>query len=82
MADIPGNHPRKASLMARQSLVEAAAEGLLAESAMIAHGRGKHLTIFSERRHRIQPDWRFVRWLLDSWLPTTLSSQLTATQSF
>ena len=41
MADIPDSHPRKASLMARQSLVEAAAEGLLAESAMIAHGRGE-----------------------------------------
>ena len=41
MADIPDNHPRKASLMARQSLVEAAAQGLLAESAMIAHGRGE-----------------------------------------
>lgn len=41
MADIPDIHPRKASLMARQDLVEAAAEGLLAESAMIAHGRGE-----------------------------------------
>ena len=41
MADIPDSHPRKASLMARQGLVEAAAEGLLAESAMIAHGRGE-----------------------------------------
>ena len=41
MADIPDSHPRKASLMARQSLVEAAAQGLLAESAMIAHGRGE-----------------------------------------
>ena len=41
MADIPDSHPRKASLMARHNLVEAAAEGLLAESAMIAHGRGE-----------------------------------------
>tara|TARA_Y100001970_G_scaffold76723_1_gene97439 strand:- start:4044 stop:4829 length:786 start_codon:yes stop_codon:yes gene_type:complete len=41
MADIPDSHPRKASLMARQSLAEAAAQGLLAESAMIAHGRGE-----------------------------------------
>ena len=41
MAEIPDSHPRKASLMARQSLVDAAAEGLLAESAMIAHGRGE-----------------------------------------
>ncbi|MEC7706828.1 MAG: phosphopantothenate/pantothenate synthetase [Candidatus Thermoplasmatota archaeon] len=41
MAEIPESHPRKVSLMARQSLVDAAAEGLLADSAMIAHGRGE-----------------------------------------
>ena len=41
MGEIPGSHPRRASLLARQSLVDAAAEGLLADSAMIAHGRGE-----------------------------------------
>ena len=41
MGEIPDSHPRRASLLARQSLVEAAAEGLLADSAMIAHGRGE-----------------------------------------
>jgi len=41
MGDIPDSHPRRASLLARQSLVKAAAEGLLADSAMIAHGRGE-----------------------------------------
>ena len=41
MGNIPDSHPRRASLLARQSLVEAAAEGLLADSAMIAHGRGE-----------------------------------------
>ncbi len=41
MGDIPDSHPRKASLLARLRLTEAAAEGLLAESAMIAHGRGE-----------------------------------------
>jgi len=41
MADIPDSHPRKASLLSRQSMTEAAARGLLAESAMIAHGRGE-----------------------------------------
>ena len=41
MGDIPDSHPRRASLLARQSLVDAAAEGLLADSAMIAHGRGE-----------------------------------------
>ena len=41
MAEIPQSHPRRASLMARQKMVEAASMGLLAESAMIAHGRGE-----------------------------------------
>ena len=41
MVEIPDGHPRKASLMARQRMVEAARMGLLAESAMIAHGRGE-----------------------------------------
>ena len=41
MGEIPGSHPRRVSLLARQSLVDAAAEGLLADSAMIAHGRGE-----------------------------------------
>ena len=41
MGDIPDSHPRKASLIARQALADAASEGLLAESAMIAHGRGE-----------------------------------------
>ncbi len=41
MGEISDSHPRRASLLARQSLVEAAAEGLLADSAMIAHGRGE-----------------------------------------
>ena len=41
MSEIPDSHPRKASLLARAKLTEAAAEGLLAESALIAHGRGE-----------------------------------------
>ena len=41
MAEIPESHPRKDSLLARQKLVDAAAKGLLAESAMIAQGRGE-----------------------------------------
>ena len=41
MDEIPDSHPRRTSLHARQSLVDAAAEGLLADSAMIAHGRGE-----------------------------------------
>ena len=41
MGDIPQSHPRRASLLARQRLVDAAASGLLADSALIAHGRGE-----------------------------------------
>ncbi len=41
MGEIPDSHPRRTSLLARQSLVDASAEGLLADSAMIAHGRGE-----------------------------------------
>ena len=41
MANIPDSHPRKASLLSRQRIVEATKDGLLADSAMIAHGRGE-----------------------------------------
>ena len=41
MVDIPDAHPRKDSLLARKKIVEASTDGLLAASAMIAHGRGE-----------------------------------------
>lgn len=41
MGDIPRSHPRYNSLMGRKLLTEAAADGLLAASALIAHGRGE-----------------------------------------
>ena len=41
MGEIPDSHPRKASLLARAKLTEAASQGLLAESALIAHVRGE-----------------------------------------
>jgi 4-phosphopantoate--beta-alanine ligase len=41
MADIPESHPRKKSLLSRQKIVDGAQNGLLADSAMIAHGRGE-----------------------------------------
>ena len=41
MADIPTSHPRRASLLSRQRLVDAAKLGLLADSALIAQGRGE-----------------------------------------
>lgn len=41
MVEIPDSHPRKSSLMARLRIVEGSSKGLLAESAMIAHGRGE-----------------------------------------
>ena len=41
MGDIPDSHPRRDSLLLRQKLVHAAAKGMLADSALIAHGRGE-----------------------------------------
>lgn len=41
MGEVPPTHPRYASLMARKRLTDAAAAGMLAESALIAHGRGE-----------------------------------------
>ncbi|MEE3082509.1 MAG: phosphopantothenate/pantothenate synthetase [Candidatus Thermoplasmatota archaeon] len=41
MGDVPRSHPRYHSLMSRERLVEAASKGMLAESALIAHGRGE-----------------------------------------
>jgi 4-phosphopantoate--beta-alanine ligase len=38
---VPESHPRYASLMAREALVEALEEGYLAEQGLIAHGRGE-----------------------------------------
>lgn len=39
--DIPIDHPRRASLLKRGILTDAASEGILADSALIAHGRGE-----------------------------------------
>jgi 4-phosphopantoate--beta-alanine ligase len=41
MVEIPDSHPRKGSLLSRQKIVEGSLRGLLADSAMIAHGRGE-----------------------------------------
>lgn len=41
MGEVPRSHPRYNSLMGRKLLTEAAADGLLADSALIAHGRGE-----------------------------------------
>jgi len=41
MGDVPPSHPRYASLMSRKKLVDASNDGLLADSALIAHGRGE-----------------------------------------
>ena len=41
MSNISKSHPRYRSLIAREKLVEASNNGLLAHSAMIAHGRGE-----------------------------------------
>lgn len=41
MVRIPDSHPRKKSLESRQKIVDGSSMGLLADSAMIAHGRGE-----------------------------------------
>jgi len=41
MVDITSDHPRRASLEARKKIADASKAGLLADSAMIAHGRGE-----------------------------------------
>ena len=41
MGNIPDSHPRKVSLLSRQRIVDATKDGFLADSAMIAHGRGE-----------------------------------------
>ena len=41
MAEIPDSHPRKRSLLSREKIVQGSEKGLLAKSAMIAHGRGE-----------------------------------------
>ena len=41
VSEIPDSHPRRISLISRQKMVDASRRGLLAESAMIAHGRGE-----------------------------------------
>ena len=41
MGEVPKSHPRYASLMSRKKLTDAAAAGMLADSALIAHGRGE-----------------------------------------
>ena len=41
MGEVPESHPRYASLMSRQRIVDAMKQGLLADSALIAHGRGE-----------------------------------------
>ena len=38
---IHDDHPRRDSLLSRQKIVDAQNKGLLADSALIAHGRGE-----------------------------------------
>ena len=41
MVKIPKSHPRRNSLLSRNAIVDATKKGLLADSALIAHGRGE-----------------------------------------
>ena len=50
MGEVPESHPRFASLMARKKLTDAAAAGMLADSALIAHGRGEAFDYLLQER--------------------------------
>ena len=50
MGEVPESRPRFASLMARKKLTDAAAAGLLADSALIAHGRGEAFDYLLQER--------------------------------
>ena len=50
---IPDDHPRRDSLLSRQRIVDAQAAGLLADSALIAHGRERHSTTSLAKGQRI-----------------------------
>ena len=50
MGEVPESHPRFASLMARKKLTEAVVTGLLADSALIAHGRGEAFDYLLQER--------------------------------
>ena len=62
MGEIPDSHPRKDSLLARAKLTEAAAEGLLAQSAMIAHGRGEAFDYLLGEKTSESARRLFVKW--------------------
>jgi 4-phosphopantoate--beta-alanine ligase len=52
MTEIPDSHPRAASLRLRERLVDGLHKGLVAETGLIAHGRGEALDyLISERTH-------------------------------
>ena len=61
--DIDENHPRYNSLMMRKKISEAGQKGMLAQSAMIAHGRGEAFDyLLGEQRYPLQ--WLLLeRWL-------------------
>ena len=63
MTNIPDSHPRKSSLLSRLKMVDGAKRGLLADSAMIAHGRGRRTTISWARRPLHLPHSQFVKLL-------------------
>ncbi len=49
---IPKSHPRYESLVLRDKIVKAQKEGYLADSAMIAHGRGEAFDyLLGEKNH-------------------------------
>ena len=82
MGDIPQNHPRRSSLLARQKLVDAAADGLLADSAMIAHGRGEAFDYLLGERTSDSAKNAVHEASPDCWQPNVLSSPSMVTPWF
>ena len=56
------SHPRYASLLMRRRLEIAAEKGMLADSAMIAHGRGEAFDYLLGERPRAPPGPLDRRW--------------------
>ena len=70
---IPKSHPRYESLLLRDKIVKAAEKGYLADSGMIAHGRGEafddliEIQDFSKELRRLFIDWKMPVSLRNRW---------------
>ena len=80
MARIPDSHPRKNSLESRQKIVDGSSRGLLADSAMIAHGRGEAFDYLLGEGPLRRPERPVVRVRLASGTPEDRLSLLMGTR--